>query len=136
MAALAFGLAFANVGAFAEPDQAVRLTQAAEAPGFESVWTADHVVVPAGYRSRYPCDPSGKLLGAGIGWLEEEFSAFGVPFAGRGRRTEEAIAAMRALWSEALVDLGATRVLVPAALFGEDPVGSLARYRDDVMERW
>ena len=40
------------------------------------------------------------ILGAGIGWLEEEFEALGVPFAGRGRRTEEAIAAMRALWSQ------------------------------------
>jgi probable F420-dependent oxidoreductase len=40
------------------------------------------------------------ILGAGIGWLEEEFEALGVPFAGRGRRTEESIAAMRALWSQ------------------------------------
>jgi probable F420-dependent oxidoreductase len=40
------------------------------------------------------------ILGAGIGWLEEEFMALGVPFAGRGQRTEEAIAAMRALWSQ------------------------------------
>jgi probable F420-dependent oxidoreductase len=40
------------------------------------------------------------MLGAGIGWLEEEFDALGVPFAGRGKRTEEAIEAMRALWSE------------------------------------
>jgi probable F420-dependent oxidoreductase len=40
------------------------------------------------------------ILGAGIGWLEEEFQALGVPFAGRAQRTEEAIAAMRALWAE------------------------------------
>ena len=115
------------------------------------------MVVPAGYQSTYPYDPSGRLpsgegtvfpdpliwlayvaagtstlrlgtgilivpqrnplvlakelatldylsggrmiLGAGIGWLEEEFEALGVPFAGRAQRTEEAIAAMRALWS-------------------------------------
>ncbi len=39
-------------------------------------------------------------LGIGVGWLEEEFDAVGVPFAGRGRRTDEIISAMRALWSE------------------------------------
>ena len=39
-------------------------------------------------------------LGVGIGWLEEEFDVLGVPFADRGRRTEEYVEAMRALWSE------------------------------------
>lgn len=38
-------------------------------------------------------------LGVGVGWSAEEFAALGVPFAGRGRRTEEYLAAMRALWS-------------------------------------
>ena len=40
------------------------------------------------------------MLGVGVGWLREEFDALGVPFAHRGRRTEEAIAVMRGLWSE------------------------------------
>lgn len=39
-------------------------------------------------------------LGVGIGWSAEEFAALGVPFAGRGRRAEEYLAAMRVLWSE------------------------------------
>ncbi len=39
------------------------------------------------------------LLGIGVGWLEEEFNAIGVPFADRGARTDEYIAAMRELWS-------------------------------------
>ena len=56
-----FGLAFANIGPFVEPDEAITLAQAAEAAGFESIWTVDHVVVPAGYQSKYPYDPSGKL---------------------------------------------------------------------------
>ena len=38
-------------------------------------------------------------LGIGVGWLEEEFNAIGVPFQERGRRTDEHIAAMRALWA-------------------------------------
>jgi probable F420-dependent oxidoreductase len=39
-------------------------------------------------------------LGIGVGWLEEEFDAIGVPFARRGKRTDEYIEAMRALWSQ------------------------------------
>jgi probable F420-dependent oxidoreductase len=153
-----FGIAFANIGPYVEPEAAVALAQAAEAAGFESIWTVDHVVVPADYTSRYPYDPSGRLpggegtvfpdpliwltyvaartstlrlgtgilivpernplvlakelatldslsggrmiLGAGIGWLEEEYDALGIPFSGRARRLEESIAAMRALWSQ------------------------------------
>ncbi|MEV6240112.1 LLM class F420-dependent oxidoreductase [Lentzea sp. NPDC051838] len=39
-------------------------------------------------------------LGIGTGYLEPEFAALGVPFADRGRRTDEYIDAMRALWFE------------------------------------
>jgi len=39
------------------------------------------------------------ILGAGIGWLEEEFDAIGVPWEGRAHRTREYIEAMRALWA-------------------------------------
>lgn len=131
--------------------------RAAEAAGFESVWTVEHTVFPDGYESRYPYDQSGRMamqadtalpdpliwltwvaahterlrlatgililpqrnplvlakelatlddlsggrleLGVGIGWLREEFDALGVPFEGRGRRTDEHIEAMRAVWA-------------------------------------
>ncbi|MFE6752058.1 LLM class F420-dependent oxidoreductase [Streptomyces sp. NPDC057684] len=44
---------------------------------------------------------AGRLtLGVGIGWSADEFAALGVPFARRGRRTEEYLAAMRTLWRE------------------------------------
>jgi probable F420-dependent oxidoreductase len=39
-------------------------------------------------------------LGVGIGWSAEEFAALGVPFAGRGRRTGEYVAAMRTVWRD------------------------------------
>ena len=39
------------------------------------------------------------LLGIGVGWLKEEFHAIGAPFARRGVRTDEYVAAMRALWA-------------------------------------
>jgi probable F420-dependent oxidoreductase len=176
-----FGVAFANIGSFVQPDQAVRLAQTAEATGFESIWTVDHVVVPGGYRSAYPYDPSGRLpsgegtvfpdpliwlayvaaatstlrlgtgilivpqrnplvlakelatldhlsggrmmLGAGIGWLEEEFEALGVPFAGRAHRTEEAIAAMRALWSDEEASFEGTTVSFHRCFLRPQPVG-------------
>ncbi len=153
-----FGIAFANIGAFVEPERAVAFARASEAAGFESMWTVEHVVVPSGYASAYPYDPSGKMagpedspipdpliwlafvaaatstirlatgilivpqrnpvvlakelatldqlsggrleLGIGVGWLEEEFDAIGVPFGNRGKRTDDYIAAMRALWTQ------------------------------------
>lgn len=153
-----FGLMFANTGAYVDGRHAVTLAQAAEEAGFESIWTVEHVVVPAGYQSQYPYDRSGRmqggedapipdplvwltwvaaaterinlatgililpqrnpvvlaketatldhlsggrlLLGIGVGWLEEEFAALGVPFNGRGRRTDEYVAALRTLWRD------------------------------------
>jgi probable F420-dependent oxidoreductase len=153
-----FGIVFANTGPFVDPEGAVGLARAAEAAGFESLWTVEHTVVPAGYESTYPYDRSGRMpgsddapipdplvwlaflasatttinlatgiliqpqrnpvvlakevatldhlsggrvqLGVGVGWLEEEFDAIGIPFTERGRRTDDGIAAMRALWSQ------------------------------------
>ncbi|WP_433456404.1 LLM class F420-dependent oxidoreductase (plasmid) [Streptomyces sp. CA-142005] len=39
-------------------------------------------------------------LGVGVGWSAEEFAALGVPFTGRGRRTDEYLAVLRTLWAE------------------------------------
>ena len=157
-----FGIAFANTGPFAHPARAIEFAQAAEAAGFESLWTVEHVVVPSNYESAYPYSPTGKMpggedslipdpliwltflasattrirlatgililpqrnpvvlakelatldhlsggrleLGIGVGWLEEEFDAIGVPFADRGRRNDDYVAAMRALWTEDRAD--------------------------------
>lgn len=181
-----FGIVFANTGPFAQPDAAASFARAAEAAGFESLWTVEHVVVPKGYQSTYPYDPSGRMpggeesaipdpliwlsyvagatstirlatgilivpqrnpvvlakelatldmmsggrleLGIGVGWLEEEFDALGVPFAGRGRRTDEYIAAMRALWAQQPASFHGEHVdftdciLLPAPAAGSIPV--------------
>lgn len=153
-----FGVAFANVGPMAHPEGAIALAQAAEAGGFESLWTVEHTVVPAGYQSAYPYSDTGKMpgpedsdipdpliwltfvagatstirlgtgililpqrnpvvlakevatldrlsggrveLGIGVGWLEEEFDVLGIPFGDRGARTDDHIAALRALWTQ------------------------------------
>jgi probable F420-dependent oxidoreductase len=176
-----FGIAFANIGPFIEPEQACELARSAEKAGFESIWTVDHVVVPSGYRSRYPYDPSGRLpsgedapfpdpliwlayvaretsairlatgililpqrnplilakelatldylssgrvtLGVGIGWLKEEFQALGIPFQQRGERTEEAIAAMRALWSQERASLEGNTVSFRNVFMRPQPPG-------------
>ncbi len=155
-----FGLRYASLGRYANGPAAVELAQAAEAAGFESIWTVEHVVVPHAYQSRYPYSPTGRmgagledfpipdpliwlayvasatrtlklgtaililpqrnpvvtakavasldhlaggrrvLLGIGVGWLAEEFASLGVPFEDRGARTDEYVAAMRALWTQ------------------------------------
>jgi probable F420-dependent oxidoreductase len=37
------------------------------------------------------------VLGVGVGWLESEFAALGVPYRERGRRTDEAIGVLKAV---------------------------------------
>ncbi len=40
------------------------------------------------------------VLGAGIGWCKEEYDAVGADWTGRGKRMDEHIAALRALWRD------------------------------------
>ena len=50
-----------RAGAVAEPDWITRFAQHAEACGFESLYVAEHMVVPAGYTSEYPYAPDGRM---------------------------------------------------------------------------
>lgn len=59
-----FGLMFANVGPFGQPEGLVHLAQTAESVGVESLWTVEHVVVPKGYASQYPYSKDGKMPGS------------------------------------------------------------------------
>lgn len=59
-----FGIGFANILGFGDRDGLVQLAQGAEAAGFESLWTIEHVIYPDGYESEYPYDPSGKMMAA------------------------------------------------------------------------
>jgi probable F420-dependent oxidoreductase len=43
--------------------------------------------------------PGGVTLGVGMGWHRDEFEFMGVEFKGRGRRGDESIRIMRALWN-------------------------------------
>jgi len=57
------GLMFANTGAMVSPEGAAEVARHAEQAGFESLWTVEHVVVPAGYESQYPYNRSGRMAG-------------------------------------------------------------------------
>ena len=50
------------------------------------------------------------ILGAGVGWMEDEFAALGVPFHERGRRMDEGIAMMRAVWNDDPVSFAAKTI--------------------------
>ncbi|MBU6316031.1 MAG: LLM class flavin-dependent oxidoreductase, partial [Acidobacteria bacterium] len=65
------------------------------------------------------------LLGIGVGWLEEEFDAIGVPFAERGKRTDEYVAAMRALWSQEKATYHGDFVHFDDCIMRPRPVGSM-----------
>jgi len=60
-----FGLWYAAVGPMAFPKPAVALARAAETAGFESLWTGDHVILPARYESVYPYSTNGRMAAEG-----------------------------------------------------------------------
>ena len=144
------GLFGIGSGICAHPAVAKRIAQRAEALGFDSLWTGEHVVLPDPRQAPSPAPPDfamlhpstalaylagvtervklgtgitliaqrnpvvlakemasldvvseGRLLlGIGAGYLHQEFAALGVPFQERGARTDEYVAAMRALWNQ------------------------------------
>jgi probable F420-dependent oxidoreductase len=143
------GLFAINYGACGDPAAAVRVAQAAEGAGFESVWSGEHIVLPdpmlasfllasdtpmldtivaltwiaahtksvrigsgiillpvrnpvllAKELASLDVVSGGRLIiGLGAGWLEPEFRALGVSMQGRGEKMDDALLAMRALWT-------------------------------------
>lgn len=57
-----YGIMFANAG-FIQGPATKTMAQAVERCGFESLWTVEHVVVPAGYESAYPYSRDGRMPG-------------------------------------------------------------------------
>src|SRR2546429_3890230 len=58
-----FGVMFANVGPYVEPDMAAACGRIAEEHGLDAIGAVDPVVVPADYQSQYPYSPSGRMPG-------------------------------------------------------------------------
>lgn len=144
------GLFGIGSGPCGDPAIARDVARAAEAAGFESLWTGEHVVLPDPQAPPSPAPPEfpmlhpstilshlaavtdrvllgtgivllpqrnpvvlakelasldvisgGRLLfGLGVGYLEAEFDALGVPFRERGARADEYLEAMKALWGQ------------------------------------
>ena len=61
-------------------------------------------------------------LGLGVGWLQEEFDALGVPWERRGARNDEYIEAMRTLWSGPEVEFHGEFVDFPKVTCSPRPV--------------
>ncbi|GAA2586026.1 TIGR03619 family F420-dependent LLM class oxidoreductase [Actinomadura fulvescens] len=65
----------------------------------------------------------GRLLpGIGQGWMEQEFTASGVPMSRRGAGFEEHVAAMRAVWGPNPVRFDGRRYQIPESEIGPKPV--------------
>jgi probable F420-dependent oxidoreductase len=61
------------------------------------------------------------ILGIGTGWLREEFEALAVPFAARGRRTDEYIQVCKALWSGGEARFAGQTYQLPRVRTGPQP---------------
>jgi probable F420-dependent oxidoreductase len=138
------GVALPNGGDSPTVEEVLRVADAADDLGFDSVWTSEHVIVPSDVPASYQQSldslqclawvgaghdnlglgtsvlilplhnplilarraaavqafSGGRLrLGVGVGWGEPEFRFVGVPFQDRGKRADEQLRVMRALWA-------------------------------------
>jgi len=62
-------------------------------------------------------------LGVGVGWCREEFEQTGQEFTTRGRRLDEMIPALRALWAGGWVEFHGEHYDVPACQMNPSPAG-------------
>lgn len=141
-----FGLFMPTHGAFASKENISFMAKGAEEAGFESIWVADHIVIPWSVQERFGSNfyeafstlgylaaitervklgtsvvvlpyrhpvmlakqiatidqlSNGRfILGAAFGWTREEYDILGVPFARRGKRSDEMLEVMNRLWQE------------------------------------
>jgi probable F420-dependent oxidoreductase len=81
------------VGALAQATQQIKFVTTVYIPGMRDPYSAAKSIGTAA------CLANGRVeLGIGVGWCEEEFTLMGQQFAKRGKRTDEMIELMRALW--------------------------------------
>ncbi len=64
------------------------------------------------------------LLGVGLGWQKEEYEAIGVPYRDRGRRLDETIEAMRALWAPGPASYGGRHIEFERVNMDTKPAGA------------
>ena len=64
-------------------------------------------------------------LGVGIGWCREEFELLGQDFSTRGRRTDEALALMAALWTPGWTEFDGEFYSAPRLVMEPTPTGPI-----------
>jgi alkanesulfonate monooxygenase SsuD/methylene tetrahydromethanopterin reductase-like flavin-dependent oxidoreductase (luciferase family) len=60
-------------------------------------------------------------LGAGVGWLKEEFDIAGLDAGNRGRRTDEIIGLLRRLWTDEVIEHHGPHYDLPRVYFEPKP---------------
>ena len=68
------------------------------------------------------------ILGAGIGWMKEEFDIYGVDFRTRGRRFEEYLDVLRLLWRGGMVEHHGRHFDFPALQIAPAPAAPVPVY--------
>jgi probable F420-dependent oxidoreductase len=68
------------------------------------------------------------ILGAGLGWMKEEFDIYGVDFKTRGRRCDEMIDALRKLWAGGMVEHQGELIHFPALQIAPHPTRQVPIY--------
>jgi probable F420-dependent oxidoreductase len=153
-----FGVFLPISGRAAGRDTLMEAALSAESLGYDSVWTADRIIIPWKIKTVYPYSADEKfivppdrpflepltclaflagctekirlgmsvlvlpyrhplywakvattidhlskgrlILGVGVGWMEEEFVALGVPFQKRGEMSDEQLQILKPLWEQ------------------------------------
>lgn len=62
------------------------------------------------------------IMGVGVGWMEEEFAALGVPFKERGKMTDEQLEIIEKLWSEEHISYAGKFYSVQDVAFHPKPI--------------
>lgn len=75
------------------------------------------------------------ILGAGAGWIREEYDALGVPFKGRGKRMDEMIEILRLLWSGEMVEYHGDIFDLPQMQMTPPPPAQVPLYFGGISER-
>ena len=101
------------VGALAQATERLKFLTTVYIPAMRDPYSAAKAIGTAAYLA------DGRVeLGIGVGWCEEEFTLMGQPFAKRGKRTDEMIELMRALWQPGWTEFDGEFYQTPAA--GDD----------------
>ena len=173
------GFALPVAGAWATPENQVRVAHAAEAHGYHSLWTLQRLLYPVQPHNDYPPMPGqpwpgfmrrvldpvvslayvagatrrirlgtavllmpyyapavlakqlatldivcgGRLdVGLGIGWSMDEYAAVGVPYRQRGRRGDDFLRCLKAIWTEEEVEFQGEFYTLPRAIVEPRPV--------------